>query len=293
MGHHGYMTLSCVRGHPEGRRPHQATASPAPASSPAPGRRCADPADECVLDTVAAVLAVKHLGDAKSRLVATMSDEQATDLLSTTQRERLRADPGALVLAMLTDTVDTLHRAGVRDVVVVTPDDRVRARAQHLSAHVVDEPGDVAGGLNAAYALGAATARTLWPAHRWVLMVQADLPAAEPSSLREIIDSAAGRGESMVTDRAGTGTSLLIRPTSSGELPHFGPDSAVAHRLAGVVELDPAHLRWPDIRTDVDTVSDLVAALRLGVGEHTRSVLSDLTVCDAATSGVGDRPDAS
>ena len=74
-----------------------------------------------------AVLAVKRLGDAKSRLVSTMSDDaahgaetsdgqtsggeiaadSARATLSPAQRERLRADPGAFVLAMLADTIAT------------------------------------------------------------------------------------------------------------------------------------------------------------------------------------------
>ncbi len=264
-----------------------------PADAPRPadrGQHCDDSGDECTLGTMVAVLAVKRLGDAKSRLVSTMSDDAS---LSPAQRERLRADPGAFVLAMLADTIATLHEAGIRDVVVVTPDHRVRERAQQLAAHVVDEPSAVAGDLNAAYALGAATARTRWPAHRQVLIVQADLPAAQPSSLREIVDAAVERGESMVTDRAGTGTSLLLRPMTAHELPRFGPDSAAAHRAAGVVELDPEHLLWPDVRTDVDTVGDLIAALRLGVGEHTRSVLGDVRIPGATASGVGEQSDAS
>lgn len=283
-----------------------------PADAPVPadrGQHCDDSGDECALGRMVAVLAVKRLGDAKSRLVSTMSDdapihggevtggvrtpETSPAGLSPAQRERLRADPGAFVLAMLADTIGTLRKAGIRDVVVVTPDHRVRERAQQLSAHVVDEPGDVAGDLNAAYALGAATARTMWPAHRRVVIVQADLPAAQPSSLREIVDAAVEQGEAMVTDRAGTGTSLLLRPMTTHELPRFGPDSAAAHRAAGVVELDPEHLLWPDVRTDVDTVGDLIAALRLGVGEHTRSVLGNLEFPDATASGVGEQSDAS
>ena len=58
----------------------------------------------------------------------------------------------------------------------------------------------------------------MWPLHRWVVIVQADLPAAQPSSLREIVDAAVERGESMVTDRAGTGTSLLLRPMTGNAL---------------------------------------------------------------------------
>ena len=58
-------------------------------------------------------------------------------IASTASNEARRA-------AMFADTIATLHEAGIRDVVVVTPDHRVRERAQQLAAHVVDEPGDVA-----------------------------------------------------------------------------------------------------------------------------------------------------
>ncbi|WP_273491568.1 2-phospho-L-lactate guanylyltransferase [Gordonia otitidis] len=283
------MTLSCLRGQSGERR-----RVPADAAAPANDiEHASDAAGHYVLDNMAAVLAVKHLGDAKSRLVATLHDEpddlavhvdspphaavhDAAGVLSPVQRDRLKADPGAFVLAMLADTIGALHDAGVGDVVVVTPDDRVRATAYGLAAQVVSESTDGTGGLNAAYALGASTARRLWPERRWILMIQADLPAAEPQSLRQIVSAAAAQGESMVTDRAGTGTSLLLRRASNSDAPCFGPDSAAAHRAAGIAELDPDHHLWPDIRTDVDTVSDLTAAIRLGVGDRTLSVLGDL-----------------
>ena len=41
------------------------------------------------------------------------------------------------------------------------------------------------------------------------------------------------------------------------------------------------------------TVDDLAAALRLGVGEHTLSVLGNAEISDATASGVGEQSDAS
>ncbi|WP_187583321.1 2-phospho-L-lactate guanylyltransferase [Gordonia sp. OPL2] len=213
---------------------------------------------------VVAVLAVKHLTEAKSRLAAS----------------RRRADAGphrALVLAMLLDTLDAITGAGIDRVVVVSPDELVLDAARSVGAIGVPEMSSSAVGadsLNLAFSQGAATARDRWPRITRVICVQADLPAARAESIRDVLGAAAGHVQSVLTDRAGTGTTMLIRAAHIAEPPRFGPDSAAAHRLAGAVELDADHLLWPDLRTDVDTETDLEAADALGVGRHTSATMS-------------------
>ncbi|MEO9327413.1 2-phospho-L-lactate guanylyltransferase [Gordonia aurantiaca] len=224
--------------------------------------------------TVAAVLAVKSLRQAKSRLAATLWDLAATD------------DPGvrgSLVLAMFLDTVEALRGAGVTRVVVVSPDAEVLAAARRSGTRgLPEEPSPRTGsdsGLNAAFSHGARWVRETWPDSGRLVFVQADLPAATSDSLREVLGETPPDGLSFLTDRDGTGTVLLhghLPPDGSGSLdaaPRFGLGSADAHRAAGAVELDPDRRRWADLRTDVDTASDLAAARELGLGRHTALAL--------------------
>lgn len=236
-----------------------------PMDSTSAERRDGERSEEGASGDVVAVLAVKHLTEAKSRLAAS----------------RRRADAGpphrALVLAMLLDTLDAIASAGIDRIVVVSPDDLVLAAARSVGAIGVPETSTSPAGvdsLNLAFSHGAATARDRWPAIARIICVQADLPAARAESIRGVLAAAAGHAQSVLTDRAGTGTTMLIRSVDIEEPPRFGPASAEAHRRAGAVELDPDHLRWPDLRTDVDTDTDLAAADALGLGRHTSATMT-------------------
>ncbi|MGC4960152.1 2-phospho-L-lactate guanylyltransferase [Gordonia sp. DT101] len=218
------------------------------------------------LGDVVAVMAVKRLEQAKTRLAASR-------------------EPGhgplhrALVLAMMVDTVEAVEAAGIGRVIVISPDDAVLAAAGTAGAVGVREPSDSASSgvtrLNLAFAHAAAVARDRWPTAWRVMFIQADLPAAGARSLREVIAGAAAHPHAVLTDRDGSGTTILMRDTSVAGPPRFGPDSAAAHRKAGAVEIDPHHERWPDLRTDVDTAEDLEVARSLGLGPHTLAALED------------------
>ncbi len=232
---------------------------------------------------LAAVLAVKGLADAKSRLSPVVADGARQ----------------SLVLAMMADTITAARAAGVDDIVVVTPDPQVGTAARGLGARVVADAAPpvppapsvtTASSLNRAFARGieAATARAT---DARVVVLQADLPAARAAHLAAAIAGADGHDAAMIPDRSGTGTAMLIIGDTAGATPRFGPGSARAHRGAGVVDLiagDDA--RWPDLRTDVDTVDDLAAAMSIGVGTHTAQVLTDIGLRSLATAP---RPHAS
>jgi len=199
-------------------------------------------------EPLAVVLAVKELAHAKSRL---------------TGRDVPPHERPALVAAMFADTVEAVRAAGPAVIAVVSPDPALRSRAAELGALIVDDPGD---GLNAALVAGAAAAYARLPIAR-VAFLQADLPALRTDSLVGALSAAAPHRAAFVADRDGTGTVLLTG--APGLTPAFGAGSATAHRDSGAVELDRAARRWPDLRTDVDTVADLAQARRLGLGQHT------------------------
>uniref|UniRef100_UPI0024590DCC 2-phospho-L-lactate guanylyltransferase n=1 Tax=Nocardia abscessus TaxID=120957 RepID=UPI0024590DCC len=157
---------------------------------------------------VHAVIAVKSLDQAKSRLA-----------------DRLRPEHRArLVLAMLADTVTATAAVGaVVSVTVVTPDPAVADLARTLGADVHPEPRRPrADGLNAALA---ATADALRGAHGPIdlLALQADLPALRPEELSDML-AAAPRGlRSIVVDHEGSGTAaLVVRDPVAGAGPPAG-----------------------------------------------------------------------
>ncbi|WP_067711193.1 2-phospho-L-lactate guanylyltransferase [Nocardia yamanashiensis] len=210
--------------------------------------------------SVHAVIAVKTLGLAKSRLA---------DRLEPPDRTRL-------VLAMLADTVTAaLETPGVASVTVVTPDPAVKDLVQQLGGRVHPEPAAPTG-LNGALAAGAEAIR-LEHGPVDVLALQADLPALRPHELGEVL-AASGHPRAVVADHAGSGTVALLVRGGAALAPLFGPDSARRHIAAGAVELLG---EWPGLRQDVDTAADLDCAAALGVGEATGALLSEIGVSRA------------
>lgn len=207
--------------------------------------------------TVHAVMAVKHIDRAKSRLAHVLTPEQR----------------GQLVLAMFADTAAAaLAVPEVLSLTVVTPDAQLAARATELGAQVLDEPVGVPDPLNAALAAGASAVRERHgPAH--LLALQADLPAVRTAELADLLTVAPDGVRSVVIDHTGTGTAaLLVRDTTAALAPRFGADSARAHRAEGA---HPLAGHWPGLRCDVDTPADLDTVRALGVGAHTARTLRE------------------
>ncbi|WP_067888533.1 2-phospho-L-lactate guanylyltransferase [Nocardia vaccinii] len=208
-------------------------------------------------DAVHAVIAVKNLERAKSRLA----------------EELPPADRSRLVLAMLSDTVRAALAAGIGSVTVVTPDSGVAAAVRALGAAVHPDPGAATDGLNAALADAAEAVRGQHGAVE-LLALQADLPALRPGELADMLAVAPATGRALVADHTGQGTAaLLVRDGTAPLTPLFGPDSARRHADSGAKDLDGD---WPGLRLDVDTPADLRAAVTRGLGPATTALLRDI-----------------
>jgi 2-phospho-L-lactate guanylyltransferase len=210
-------------------------------------------------EAVHAVIAVKHLDLAKSRLA---------DRLPPGDRARL-------VVGMLSDTVTATIAAGLGSVTVVTPDPAVAAAVRPLGARIHPDPaaaGDPDGLNRALTAAAEAVRERRGPVN--LLALQADLPALRPGELTGMLARAAATGRAFVADHAGRGTTaLLVRDPGAPLAPRFGADSARRHIASGATDL-PGH--WPGLRLDVDTATDLDRAASLGVGPATAAVLRDI-----------------
>ncbi|WP_328397690.1 2-phospho-L-lactate guanylyltransferase [Nocardia sp. NBC_00416] len=210
--------------------------------------------------TVHAVIAVKTLESAKSRLAG---------VLAPPQRSRL-------VLAMLTDTVRAARAVpAIASITVVTPDPVVARATRALGAVVHPEPRNATAdpdGLNAALSAAAAALRARHGAVG-LLALQADLPALRTAELSAVLAAAPMDTPALVADHVGTGTAALLAPAGVGLRPRFGPDSARHHYEDGAL---PLHGDWPGLRHDVDTPGDLAAIQELGAGEDTAALLDEL-----------------
>jgi len=208
---------------------------------------------------VGLIVAVKHLGAAKTRLAP----------MFPTAAHGARAD---LVLAMLVDTLTAAAAvATVRSITVVTPDELAAEAARALGAQVLVDPTPPGhpDPLNTALRTAEAAVRSH---DANVAVLQGDLPALQPRELAQALASARAHPRSFVADRHGTGTAALFAFGTALD-PTFGSDSARRHEDSGAVELTGA---WLGLRCDIDTPDDLAAALELGVGTATKRTVADL-----------------
>ena len=190
-------------------------------------------------------------------------------------KTRLRAPsaPSAqhaeLVTALARDTLAAARATPqVRSLLVVTTAPQALATLTTHDTELLDEAD--AGGLNAAVARGEQLLRGRRHTSGVVGVLQADLPALRSQELTAAVLEAAGE-RSFVADRHGTGTTLLLAAPDEPLCPLFGDGSAAAHADSGARALTTA---VPTLRSDVDTAADLVHTRELGLGRHTREVLS-------------------
>jgi 2-phospho-L-lactate/phosphoenolpyruvate guanylyltransferase len=193
------------------------------------------------------VMPMKSLPQAKTRLL------DATD----------NADAHAeLVRAMRADTIAAAEAARTVARVLIVVDRAGTESALTLVQRTV--------GLNPALDEAARHARERWPGDGTVAMV-GDLPALTAADLDAVLVEAQRHERSFVADAAGTGTTLLAATPGVPLRPRFGPGSAARHAMLATL-LAAA----PGLRHDVDTLDDLRAAARVGVGTHTSAVLAAL-----------------
>jgi 2-phospho-L-lactate/phosphoenolpyruvate guanylyltransferase len=193
-----------------------------------------------------ALVPVKPLAEAKTRLASILSSE----------------DRVKLVRAMLDHTLRVLSSVEeLAGVAVVTHDATVSALADRYGARVVYEP-HVAG-LNAS--LEWAVARLGDTQAEGVLVIPSDLPILRPESIAALLAAATAPGVVVAPDRHRRGTNaLLLAPPTL--IPFcFGEHSFRRHldaaRAAGVV---PVVVDTPDLAADVDLPEDLAAAASPG-----------------------------
>jgi 2-phospho-L-lactate guanylyltransferase len=200
------------------------------------------------------VIPAKRLAVAKTRL------RPLTDALGTAHDE--------LVLALLADTVAAAAACpAVTELLVVTDDPAAADVVRQLGARIVPDVPDR--GLNPALEYGARRA-----SGDAVAALSSDLPALRPDELTAALGAAAGSARAFVADAQGTGTTLLTA-VDTELLPRFGPRSAEAHLVGGATALSGT---WPGLVRDVDTESDLRAALALGAGPRTTALADRLHV---------------
>jgi 2-phospho-L-lactate guanylyltransferase len=174
-------------------------------------------------------IVIPYRGDAKQRLSS-----------------RLRA---AVALAMLGDVVEAALAVG--RVLVVTDDPTVVPRG----VEIVPDLG---------HGLGAAVAAGLARAEGHTLVVNADLPAVTPGSLRHL----AASGLALVEAPDGT-TNALSLPDPAVFEPLYGPGSAARFRASAPF----VTVALPELELDVDMDDDL-QRLAVRVGPRTRALLA-------------------
>jgi 2-phospho-L-lactate guanylyltransferase len=197
----------------------------------------------------AVLVPIKAFATAKGRLASTLD-----------------ADARAALARRMAATV--LDAAAPLPVLVVTGDDEVAAFARAKGAEVLGEPG---GGLNAAVAAG--VEHLAGRGFDEAVIAHADLPLATGlAALTGGVDAC-----TLVPDRRGDGTNVLVVPTGAGFRFAYGPGSfarhvAEAERLGLAVRaVRDSRLGW-----DVDVPEDLVGL------EEQRGCVERSSRCDTA-----------
>jgi 2-phospho-L-lactate guanylyltransferase len=190
-----------------------------------------------------AIVPVGALDGAKSRLGAVLDAEERFDLTLRLARRTIAAAVAATRVA---------------EVLVITPDDSVRALALELGARPIRQRDS---GLNRG--VNAARAEALAADADAVLVLPIDLPEVTAEAVDAVaaaLDDPRRPLVALVPDRHGRGTNaLLIAPPDAIDV-CFGGSSAIAHALAArhadaaLLELDGP------LALDLDTPEDLLLA---------------------------------
>ena len=131
------------------------------------------------------------------------------------------------------------------------------------------DPGD----LNAAAAEGIAWAHRHHP-DAAILVLAGDLPAATGETIDRVLGATPVGPLHVIPDLEKTGSTGLLIGQGADATPAFGGASLSRHRAAGAQTIDLPGIER--LRRDVDTADQLAAAVELGVGSRTRSVLAEM-----------------
>ncbi|MGB0683588.1 MAG: 2-phospho-L-lactate guanylyltransferase [Magnetovibrionaceae bacterium] len=195
-----------------------------------------------------------------------------------------------LAVALLRDVLHMLKRvAGLAGIRVLTRDPEASEIATWEGAGVLVEAPETSLNVALARASLALTSEGV-PA---MLVVPADLPAADPAEITNLIERHGGahrerdtfvEAASIVPDRHRVSTNLLLVSPATALPFRFGPDSFSAHRQQAAkriihgrpLPLDVALL--PSIGLDIDQPDDLSAFLKTGSKGETAIALSEMDI---------------
>lgn len=191
-------------------------------------------------------------------------------------------DVSGLAKAFLGDVITAAQRTElVTNVLVTSSDPAVEQAAYEFNASFLPERSHPPADLNhwadlnsaisdaIAYAFGSL-------ASQLVAVVPADLAAMRSASLQSAIEIASEHTcPSLIADHDNVGTTFLAMYQTELITPQFGAHSAAAHRLSGARDI--SRYVAPDMRQDIDSFTDLQAALALGLGTNSTATLNAIT----------------
>lgn len=218
----------------------------------------------------AIVVPFKGGNAAKSRLVGPADEFPA---LRPEQRKRL-------ALMFLQDTVAAVASTDrIGRLVVVSSEPGLGPALP--GATIIPDPGE---GLNPAVAAGIKWARQQNEGTP-VAAMTGDLPSLQPHDVVAALDLALFHRLGVVPDHQGTGTTMITALPHTQITPQFGESSCEAHRLNGHAVL-PVPTE-STLRQDVDTLTDLLRALRRGTGAATASAAAQHKMVAAGQHAAG------
>jgi 2-phospho-L-lactate guanylyltransferase len=208
---------------------------------------------------IAALVPVKRLAQAKSRLRAVFSDGQRREF----------------VLAMLDDVLRLALTQPTIDVTaVVSADEQVLDFARRLGAQPVREPPGVRG-LNAALSFAAGVLAGQGAGA--LLILPGDVPLATPADVQAVLAAWQEAPVVLCPSHSGGTGALALRPPDAIAF-RFGSRSFAAHRRAAADRgLDVAVVDRPGFAYDIDRPEDLRAVLA-GRASRSREVLEAMAL---------------
>ncbi len=113
------------------------------------------------------------------------------------------------------------------------------------------------------------------------MLVHADIPLLNTSTLEKVFESAASHDVVLVTDRHGEGTNIVSWRLGSGFVTNFGADSRARHLTqCAELSLRVREIHCDNTALDIDTPSDLQLldrSRKLAAGTQTRSFLDQVS----------------